>query len=262
MAQGQSLATGLEMQLAPGQEVTTRLWCLLCYPAPLSLARLAILSRRKRKQQPTSYCYTITSTGMSKGTEKTVLTDSGRFTVAAVIPNPAALNFAGYGMFIDQNTLCDGSTLVPGTITGPVFTNGSWNFGTGNYTFTDSVGQAGATVGTSTACPSGAKTIPGNVTAQQGFNVKQPAVTLPKNSFNQEQAVIDGRGVNPDGTSVPPPTQSSLSSALRNINNVPLPQRLEPFRQASIYPTKLMPTARTPRSKVEESWCREMLRLS
>jgi len=175
----------------------------------------------KAKTATYTYSYTITSTGMSKGTEKTVLTDSGRFTVAAVIPNPAALNFAGYGMFIDQNTLCDGSTLVPGTITGPVFTNGSWNFGTGNYTFTDSVGQAGATVGTSTACPSGAKTVPSNVTAQQGFNVKQPTVTLPQNSFNQEQAVLDGRGVNPDGTSVPPPSQSALSNALRDINNTP-----------------------------------------
>jgi hypothetical protein len=168
-----------------------------------------------------TYGYTITSTGQSKGTEKTVLTDAGRFTVSAIIPNPAALTFAGYGMFIDSNTLCDGSTLVPGTITGPVFTNGSWNFGTGNYTFTDSVGQVGNTVGTSSGCPSGSKTLPANVTDQQGFKTGQAAVTLPKNSFNQEQAVIDGRGVAPDGSSVPPPSQTALSNALRDINNVP-----------------------------------------
>jgi Tfp pilus assembly protein PilX len=167
------------------------------------------------------YSYTITSTGSSQGTEKTVLVDSGRLTVQAIIPTPAALTFAGYGMFIDQNTLCDGSTLVPGTITGPVFTNGSWNFGTGNYTFTDSVGQAGADVGTSSACPTGATKLPGNVTAQQGFQTKQPAVTLPKNSFNQEQAVLDGKGVAPDGSSVPQPSQSNLSNALRDINNKP-----------------------------------------
>jgi Tfp pilus assembly protein PilX len=117
-----------------------------------------------------TYGYTITSTGQSKGTEKTVLTDSGRFTVSAVIPNPAALSFAGYGMFVDSNTLCDGSTLVPGTITGPVFTNGSWNFGTGNYTFTDSVGQVGNTIGTANGCPSGSKTLPSNVTDQQGYS--------------------------------------------------------------------------------------------
>jgi hypothetical protein len=168
-----------------------------------------------------TYGYTITSTGQSKGTEKTVLTDSGRFTVSAVIPSPSALSFAGYGMFVDSNTLCDGSTLVPGTITGPVFTNGSWNFGTGNYTFTDSVGQAGNTIGTANGCPSGSKTLPSNVTDQQGYNTGQPPVALPKNSFNQEQAVIDGRGVASDGSSVPPPTQSALSNALRDINNVP-----------------------------------------
>ena len=169
------------------------------------------------------YGYTITSTGSSQGTEKTVLVDSGRLTVQAIIPTPAALTFAGYGMFVDTNPLCSGSTLVPGTITGPVFTNGSWNFGTGNYTFTDSVGQAGSNVGTSSSCPTGATKIPGNVTAQQGFQTKQPAVTLPKNSFNQEQAVLDGKGVAPDGSSVPQPSQSTLSNALRNINNVPYP---------------------------------------
>ncbi len=170
------------------------------------------------------YAYTITSTGKSQGTEQTVLVDSGRLTVSALIPNPAALNFAGYGMFIDQYTLCDGSTLVPGTITGPVFTNGSWNFGTGNYTFTDSVGQAGGDIGTSSSCNNGGTTtIPSNVTAQQGFKMNQPKVTLPKNSFNQEQAVLDGRGVAPDGSSVPQPSQSTLSNALRNINNVPYP---------------------------------------
>ena len=167
------------------------------------------------------YGYTIRSTGSSLGTEKTVLVDSGRLTVQAIIPTPAALTFAGYGMFVDANPLCSGSTLVPGTLTGPVFTNGSWNFGTGNYTFTDSVGQANANIGTSSSCPTGATKIPGNVTAQQGFQTKQPPVTLPKNSFNQEQAVIDGKGVAPDGSSVPQPSQNALSNALRDINNKP-----------------------------------------
>ena len=169
-----------------------------------------------------TYGYTITSTGHSKGNETTVLTDSGRFTVSAIIPSPSTLSFAGYGMFVNTNPLCSGSTLVPGTITGPVFTNGSWNFGTGNYTFTDSVGQVGADVGTANSCSSGGSpTLPANVTAQQGFSTGQSAVTLPKNSFNQEQAVIDGRGVAPDGSSVPPPSQSALSNALRDINNKP-----------------------------------------
>lgn len=164
-----------------------------------------------------TYAYTITSVGASKGTEKTTLVDSGLVQLTATIPTPAVLNFAGYGMFIDQYNLCDGSTLVPGTITGPVFTNGSWNFGTGQYTFTDPLSQAGATVGTSGGCPAGTKTLPANVTAQQGAAFGQPKVTLPQNSFNQERAVLDGKGANADGSPVTQPSQSELSNALRNI---------------------------------------------
>jgi Tfp pilus assembly protein PilX len=168
------------------------------------------------------YAYTITSTGKSKGTESTVLTDSGTFMVTATIPTPAKLSFAGYGMFIDQYNLCDGTTLVPGTITGPVFTNGSWNFGTGQYTLTDTLGQAGPTVGTSN-CPTGATVLPANVTDPQGFKPGQPKVTLPKNSFNQEQAVLDGKGANADGSAVPQPSRSALNNGLRNVNKTRYP---------------------------------------
>ncbi|HEY2499323.1 MAG TPA: PilX N-terminal domain-containing pilus assembly protein [Candidatus Angelobacter sp.] len=176
----------------------------------------------KAKTVNYTYAYTITSVGTSKGTEKTTLVDSGLITFTATIPTPAKLSFAGYGMFIDQYNLCDGTTLVPGTITGPVFTNGSWNFGTGNYTFTDPLGQAGPTMGTS-ACPKGVTTPPANVTAQQGVALGQAKVQLPQNSFNQESAVLDGKGANPDGSARPQPTQSQLSNALRNISNTPYP---------------------------------------
>jgi Tfp pilus assembly protein PilX len=170
------------------------------------------------------YAYTITSTGQSKGAGNTKLTDSGLLTVTATIPTPSKLSFAGYGMFVDQYSVCDGSNLVPGTITGPVFTNGAWNFGTGQYTFTDNVGQAGGTVGTSNGCPGGASKIPSNVTAQQGFQFSQAKVALPQNSFNQEQAVLDGKGANSDGSAVPQPKQSDLNKVLRNpITNTPYP---------------------------------------
>jgi hypothetical protein len=126
-------------------------------------------------------------------------------------------------MFINTYVVCDGTTLVPGTITGPVFTNGSWNFGTGQYTFTDQLGQAGPTVGTSNGCPGGATTLPPNVSAPQGFKPGQKAVTLPQNSFNQESAVLDGKGANPDGSARPQPTQSQMNNALRNVNKTPYP---------------------------------------
>jgi len=169
------------------------------------------------------YSYKITSIGKSKGTEATTLTDAGLLTVTATIPVPAQLSFAGYGMFIDQYSLCDGTTLVAGTLTGPVFTNGSWNFGTGQYTFTDNVGQAGPTVGTSTGCPSGTKTLPGNVTAQQGLSLSQPKVTLPSNSFNQEQAVLNGKGANADGTPAPKPSMSDMAAVLKKADGTAYP---------------------------------------
>jgi hypothetical protein len=177
----------------------------------------------KAKTVNYTYAYTITSVGTSKGSEKTTLVDSGLVQLTATIPTPAQLSFAGYGMFVDKYTVCDGTTLVPGTITGPVFTNGSWNFGTGQYTFTDQLGQAGPTVGTSTSCPTGSTATPANVTTQQGFKPGQKPVALPQNSFNQESAVLDGKGANPDGTARSQPTQSQMSNVLRNINKNPYP---------------------------------------
>jgi hypothetical protein len=185
---------------------------VLCNPFPAAA-----------KQVSYTYSYTITSTGMSKGTEKTVLTDKGLVRIVANIPTPAKLSFAGYGMFIDQYNGCADNPLVAGTITGPVFTNGSWNFGTGQYTFTDPLGQVGSTVGTASGCPGGSSTLPANVNAQQGFKPKQATVTLPADSFNQESAVLDGKGANPDGSPRPQPSQPQMSSALRNINKTPYP---------------------------------------
>ena len=177
------------------------------------------------------YSYTITSVGKSKGTENTTLTDSGTLALTAVIPTPATLNFAGYGMFIDQYNVCDGTALVPGTITGPVFTNGSWNFGTGQYTFTDPVGQAGPTAGFGAgtgapACqavggPAGNGIAP---KFQQGFALGQNKVPLPQNSFNQERAVLDGKGADPTSNTPPSkPTMSEMNQVLKNINKTPYP---------------------------------------
>ncbi len=94
------------------------------------------------------YNYTLTAFGQSRGTEAAVVDDSGSFTFVATLAasGGTSTSFAGWGMFIDQYGVCT-NDLVAGTITGPVFTNGSWNFGTGNYIFTDSVGSAGGTAG-------------------------------------------------------------------------------------------------------------------
>lgn len=169
------------------------------------------------------YNYTLLAVGQAQGSQSTTLSDRGSVTVAAtLIPVNSKTSFAAWGMFIDQSPVCNGSTLVPGTISGPVFTNGAWNFGTtGNYIFTDTVGSASPTAGyqfsggcAAVGAPSdksGNQTIA--PTFQAGFNMGQPTVPLPPNDYNQEQAVLDGKGV-----ATNPVTKSDLHNAVRDVN--------------------------------------------
>jgi hypothetical protein len=172
------------------------------------------------------YDYSITVQGQSRGNENTIVTDKGILTIVSnSSAQNAIVNFAGYGMFIDQQGLCSG-TLVPGTITGPVFTNGSWNFGTsGKYTFTDTVQQVNDQAGFGSPCTGVAGSSGGGVTpafnGPNGFVRDAQAVPLPKNSFNQEQAVLDGKGV-----ASAPPTNAQLSNptgGVKDVNGNPFP---------------------------------------
>lgn len=169
------------------------------------------------------YNYTLQSIGQAQGTQATTLTDRGSVTVnATLIPVNSKTSFAAWGMFIDQWNVCTGGTLVPGTISGPAFTNGGWTFGTGgNYIFTDTVGSASPTAGYSfnsgcdaVGAPSDKK---GNQTIaptfQAGFDMGQPKVPLPPNDYNQEQAVLDGKGIANN-----PVTKSDLHNAVKDIN--------------------------------------------
>src|ERR1700730_7856542 len=91
-----------------------------------------------------NFPYTFTVVGQSMGSEVATVTDSGTIILnTPTAPGSYTQSFAAWGMFIGSYALCS-ADLVPGTITGPVFTNGSWNFSnSGPYTFTDPVGQAG-----------------------------------------------------------------------------------------------------------------------
>src|ERR1700733_10199440 len=157
-----------------------------------------------------TFPYTMTVVGQSQGSEVATINDSGTIIVTAPTAPPAYnQSFAAWGMFIGTYALCS-ADLVPGTITGPVFTNGSWNFSnSAPYTFTDAVGQVGGTAGWDNGnCTASATPTNGiRPTFAGGFNVAQNAVTLPSNSFNQEQAVLDGIGV----TSVAP-TNAQLNT--------------------------------------------------
>jgi Tfp pilus assembly protein PilX len=169
------------------------------------------------------YNYSLQSIGQAQGSQSTTLTDRGSVTVnATLIPVNSKTSFAAWGMFIDQSPICNGTTLVPGTISGPVFSNGAWNFGTsGSYIFTDTVGSASPTAGYqfSAKCDqtsaisdkSGNQTIAPNF--QAGFQTGQPQVPLPPNDYNQEQAVLDGKGV-----ATNPVTKNDLHNAVRDIN--------------------------------------------
>jgi Tfp pilus assembly protein PilX len=161
-----------------------------------------------------SFPYTTTIVGQSQGSEVATITDTGTIIVTAPTSPPAYnQSFAGWGMFIGTYALCS-ADLVPGTITGPVFTNGSWNFSnSGPYTFTDAVGQVGGTAGWDNGnCTASATPTNGiRPTFNGGFNVGQNAITLPQNSFNQEQAVLDGIG----STSTAP-TNAQLNAVLKN----------------------------------------------
>jgi hypothetical protein len=131
-------------------------------------------------------------------------------------------------MFIDHSPECDGTTLVPGTISGPVFTNGAWNFGTsGSYIFTDTVGSVSSTEGYqfSGTCKqvagdvpvtSGKSTI--DPTFEAGLQQGQPPIALPSNDFNQQRAVLDGMG-----SDASPVTKSDLHNALKDVNGAAYP---------------------------------------
>ena len=177
--------------------------------------------------------YTITALGQSTSAQLQLVEDSGQLVLDLhVAPSGGTTqNFAGYGMFIDKATECDGSTLVPGTISGPVFTNGAWNFGTsGSYIFTDKVGSVQPTFGyqfgtcvksAATSYKSGGQTIA--LTFQSGVNLGANSVPLPTDSFNQKEAVVEGRAHQPPTPPCPNPSNATLNGALRDINTTPYP---------------------------------------
>ncbi len=179
-----------------------------------------------------TYNYTLDVLGEVKGNEQSELTENGSLLITVNISPPTGVtsssSFAAWGMFIDQSAICNGTTLVPGTISGPVFTNGAWNFGTGGaYIFTDAVGSASADAGYQFSSPcnqiagpsdsySGTTIAP---TFQNGFNLGQTSIPLPANSYNQLEAVLDGKGcAGASGCTldIPIPTTATAEHAVFN----------------------------------------------
>jgi Tfp pilus assembly protein PilX len=171
-----------------------------------------------------TYTYSLTTEGHSRASEKTTLTDRGSMLINVDLTPGGAVptSFAAWGFFVDNFDICGSLTLVPGTVTGPAFSNDAWTFGTsGAYIFTDPVGSVNANLGyrfSSSQCyqspndpyvrPNG-QTI--NPDFQGGYNLGQTALPIPDNDFSQKRAVLDGMGTD---TSVV--TDAQMAAALQD----------------------------------------------
>ena len=159
-----------------------------------------------------NYVYHIVANGQAHSGQTSVVEEYGTITYT-INMNPSTTStasFAAYGTLLDQYGLCSGA-FVPGTMSGKMFSNQSWNFGdaTANgsstkYVFTGNVGAVNAKVGyiyggdgtcdqvSTTSDTHKGVTI--NPTFSGGLSLGQHAIPLPTDSFNQEKAVLDGNG--------------------------------------------------------------------
>jgi Tfp pilus assembly protein PilX len=178
------------------------------------------------------YSYSLTAIGQVQNSEQQSVTDSGNLLVNISVTPAAGTTtlFSAWGMFIDQANECDGTTLVPGTITGPVFTNGGFTFTPSTYIFTDNVGFGSNTAGYSptnggacadVASPSYTDNVSGNhqtiapqFNGAAGLQLGQNHISVPTNSINQEWAVLDGLGTGAGDSSSPTNAQMNANLIL------------------------------------------------
>lgn len=175
------------------------------------------------------YNYTLSSVGTAAGAEKSTINESGAIIInVSGTPSTYSESFAIYGAFITNYPACLGA-LVPGTMTGPMFTDGEWGFESGgSYIFTDAVGQSNADAsyfvnGTCYQSPNSSYTKSGTTIApqfQDGFNVGQASITQPSNSYSQEWAAVDGKGT---GEATSSPTNANLNAVMKTVTGAAFP---------------------------------------
>jgi hypothetical protein len=183
----------------------------------------------------------MTSVGSATGNEKATITENGSIIItdSSTASQTSNIAFSAFGAFINSFPACYGP-LVYGTLSGPLYANGQWNFGSGgSYTFTDPVDQTGqyfsyitgggsCTNSASVPFKSGGTTISPNF--ESGYNLSQGVIALPQNSYSQEWAVLDGLGCGEHSTtcgnpsSLPPaPTNAELNLYLKDITQTAYP---------------------------------------
>ncbi len=176
-----------------------------------------------------TYNYSITAEGRSTAGEVARIDEMGTLIMNATVSpaGPMTVSFANWGFFVDEQSVCGGGYLVPGTVSGPVHTNGGWTFGaTGAYIFTDPVTQVNSRFGfqfsrrclTSSTPPVsfGSQTIDPNF--QAGYTTGAAAVPLPDNDFSQKRAVLDGQGLNTN-----PVSPAEMNLVLKRADGTPYP---------------------------------------
>jgi Tfp pilus assembly protein PilX len=178
-----------------------------------------------------NYNYHIIVQGQSRGGEVNQVEEYGIVPITITLtPHAGAPTpFSKWSTLFDQYAICS-APLVPGTFTGTMFSNQSWNWGafSTNYVLNGSVGAVNANVGymyndgtcdqKSTTSDSHA----GTTIAPKfngGLSLSQTAVSLPTDTYSQEQAVLDGRGgscaAGQTGCSNPAPTNATLAADLK-----------------------------------------------
>jgi Tfp pilus assembly protein PilX len=177
---------------------------------------------------------TATVTSSTSALQRSAVKESGSLIVSVSAQDIPPPTFAGYGAFINNYTPCS-APLIPGIFSGPTFTNSAWELmNSGAYIFTDPVGQVNSKIDywVNGSCnQSTASSFPGiNVNFQQGLQLGQAAVPLPKNSYSQAWAALDGQGC---GESTGPsctgsstgssPTNAQLNLYMKDINGNPYP---------------------------------------
>jgi hypothetical protein len=158
-----------------------------------------------------SYPYKLTVIGQSRANEQNTVSETGTINVVVnlVGATTTKTSFAAYGTFFDKYALC-GNPFVAGTMSGPFFSNQSWNFGdsgwvgSSKYIFTGTVGAVNAKVGyrysSDGTCDQSSNTsdtyqgVTINPTFQAGLQLSQNSIPLPQDSYNQQRAVLDGIG--------------------------------------------------------------------
>jgi len=172
-----------------------------------------------------NYPYEVTVQGQSSGSEGEEVVETGTIvytsTTGTAAGGPPPI-FSKWAAFITNFAACQGP-LVPGTMTGPFFTDGQWNFGNFNnpgYTFTGSIAQQntqaswisnGGCTNSATA-PSGFKqpSFPAG-----GLQLGAKSIVPPSDTYNQAQAVLDAKGI-PPCVAAPCPTDPAPSQIVMN----------------------------------------------